>query len=487
MQLRSAFLLQVSGAAVPALVMLLSVPLIRAQLDLDHFAAFTVMLAAVGLLAVLDGGLGRASTYFISVALARGSRRRVVSVFHGVLIVGLLFSLLLGLTCAFAVQTVSGHAIDTARPALLILAGFAPVFVASSLLRGFLEAEQRFGRSSSLQLLHGTLIGIAPVLLFSFSSDLRLFAWIVGLARVVLTLALLQSCGLATRASWCASRATSVHARRVFGYTKWLFLSNLIGLTIVFADRFFVASLFSSAVIAAYVLPMEMIGRLQVLITAFCSVLFPRLVARTTRGGASDSRRLLADAQGAVLCAAALGGAGMALAAEPLMRWWLGDALADNAARVLVVGIVGIGLIASAALAMLELNSRGLTRPVALLHAAEMPVYLGLLYLAARSSSIALLLIVWIARLAVDAIGMSLMARNGAAPAAARSRADSLRRLTPWGMVLASLLALAIVGLSSNALPLPLRALAGLGGVTAAILAGRQFVGRLRLSILSAH
>lgn len=488
MRIRSAFLLQVLGAIVPALVMLVSIPLIRSRLDLDQFAAFTVMLSAVGLLAVLDGGLGRASTYFVSLALGRSSRRRVLAVFHGVLIIGLLFSVLLGLAAAFAVHYVSGHAIAAARPALLILSGFAPVFVAGSLLRGFLEAKQRFGRSSSLQLIHGTLIGIAPVLLFSMSSDLRLFAWVVGLARLALILALLQSCGLTARDSWFASPATPLHARRVFNYTKWLFVSNFVGLTIVFADRFFVASLFSSAIVAAYVLPMEMIARLQIPIAALCSVLFPRIVARSARGAATDSRRLVADAQGAVVCGAALAGVVVALVAEPLMGWWLGDALAAESTRVLVIGIVGVGLIASAALAMLELNGRGLTRPIALLHAVEMPVYLALLYMAARSSSIVLLLLVWTARLTVDAIGISLIgAVAGAAHVDPVVRSDStpLRRPTPWVLAVVSLMILVVVGLASHALSTSTRTLAGLAAAIAAAIAGRQFMTQLRLSILA--
>lgn len=488
MNIRSAFLLQIIGATVPALVMLMSIPWIRSRLDLDQFAAFTVLLSAVGLLTVLDGGLGRASTYFVSLVLGRRSRRRVLAIFHAAMIVGLLFSLPLGLAAALAVHYVPGDAIEAARPSLLILSGFAPIFVAGSLLRGFLEAEQRFGRSSSLQLIHGTLIGFAPLLVFSVSSDLRMFVWIVGFARVVLLLALLQSCGLTARDSWFSSRVTPVYARRVFDYTKWLFVSNFIGLTIVFADRFFVASLFSSAIVAAYVLPMELIARLQIPIAALCSVLFPRIVARSARGAAIESRRLIGDAQGAILCGSALAGVMMAFTAEPMMGWWLGNDLAAESTRVLIVGIVGVGLVASAALAMLELNGRGLTRPVALLHAVEIPLYLALLYTAARSSSIVLLLVFWTARLAVDAIGISLI---GASCGPARRQSEvrggalQLRRVTPWVMVIASLLILLVIGLASHALSSSARTLAALMASIAAVVAGRQFITRLRLAILA--
>lgn len=482
MRLRSAFLLQVVVATVPALILLVSIPLVRVQLDPERFAAFTVLLSAVGLLAVLDGGLGRASTFFISLSLKRNDRLHTLSVFHGVLAVGLVFSLALGMAAAAAGHFVSGHALVTARPALLVLTTFAPVFVACSLFRGFLEAEHRFGRSGSLQLIHGTAIGIAPVILFSLSTDPALFAWAVGVARVVMALALLHSAGLANRRSWFVSPSMLIHARRVFGYTKWLFLSNMIGLTIVFADRFFVASLFTSTVVAAYVLPMEMIGRLQIFIGAFCSVIFPKLVARTSDGAASNSHRFVNDAQGAVMAATTAAGFAIASVAEPLMQWWLGDALAPEAARVLVVGAAGVGLIAGAALAMLELNSRGVTRPVALLHAVEMPVYLALLYLAARSSSLELLLLVWIARLATDAIGMTLIAAIGSPSGAASSKATHLRNSTSWTMAVASLLLLSALGLASHKFSWQLKLLIEFAGASVAIITCLRFVARLRLS-----
>lgn len=475
--LRSAFLLQLAGAVLPALVMLLSVPLIRVQLDMDRFAAFTVLLSAVGLLAVLDGGLGRASTYFMSLALKSGLRRRAVPVFHGILLVGAVFSVVLAVVGTVAVQAYEGAAAGMARPALEILVIFAPVFVVGALLRGFLEAEGRFAVSSALQVVYGTAVGLVPVALFHFSDDLRLLAWWMGLLRGLLVLAQWYCCGLMRRENWHVARTASVHARRVLRYAQWLFLSNLVGLSIVFADRFLVGALFSSAVVAAYVLPMEMVARLQILVNAFCSALFPRLVsARPQPGGAGA--QWLADAQGALLSAALLLGGLVALLAPPLMGWWLGAEAARLGTGVLAVGIVGSGLIAGSALAMLLVNSRGLTRPVALLHVAELPLYLGLLYGAARAASIELLLGVWLLRLAVDALVMTQIALRSAAPAAARR---ALRGLAPWCALGAGLAALLGGCLLSPGPPTRQGPVLGFA-LAMALVAASIFLTRLRVS-----
>lgn len=487
MRFRSAFLYQVFGATLPALMMLLSIPFVRTRLDLDHFAAFTVLLSAVGLLGVLDGGLGRASTYFVSLALKFGSRQHIISVFHGVLAIGLLFSAALALSSAAGLQFFSGNAIRAARPALLILVCFTPVFVACSLFRGFLEAEQRFAQSSWLQLLHGAMIATAPVVIFAFSAELTLFAWTVGVARVALMLALMKACRLATLQSWIVRRATPVHSQRVFDYTKWLLLSNVVGLTIVFADRVFVATLFSSAIVAAYVLPMELIARVQILTTAFSSVLFPRLVSRHGIWAETEARALVVDAQGLIMAITAVLGFAASLAAEPAMGWWLGDSLALTSSRVIVMGVVGVGLIASASLAMLDLNSRGLTRPVAMLHLVEMPAYLVCLYFAAKSSSVTPLLCVWTGRLAIDAIGMSLIVSKMRPWSGIALLRAARRGWKPWSAVLFSLMLLSALTLQSGLLAWLHPTVVGFGGVGAAAFAGWHFLRKLRRALPAPH
>lgn len=477
MKLRSAFILQVFGALTPALVLFVSIPIIRNQLDLESFAAFTVLVSAVGLLALLDGGLGRASTYFVSLALAGTKRYQMPGVFQAVLLVGLVFSFILGVLAAIALQWVQTGAIANVRPALQILAIFAPFFVASSLLRGVLEAQQHFGRSNTLQIMHGVLIGAAPVLIFLVTTSLELFAWVVGAIRIGYTLALAFSAGLMSYSGWGWTQSVWVHVRQVFHYTKWLFVSNIIGIAIVFADRYVVASFFPSNIVAAYVLPMEMIMRAQILVAAFCTVIFPRLVTSSASLPSVTVRPFLANMQGIVTSITLIVGSVMGIFAEPLMRLWLGNALASEGAQVVIAGIIGLGLIASAALAMIGLNSEGFTRPVALLHLAEMPVYFMLLYMVANFSSLELLLTVWIIRLLADAIGMNLLADWNSVAEARQSATVA------WLLMLASLAGLLLMAFLLASLDLPTRIVIAVVGSAVGIVSAHYFIGRFQRSV----
>ena len=143
------------------------------------------------------------------------------------------------------------------------------------------------------------------------------------------------------------------------------------------------------------------------------------------------------------------------------------------------------GLMASAALSMLFLNSRGLTRPLALLHAAEMPVYILLLFAAANAKSIDLLLAAWLLRLLADVVGISFICsrafRSARAPQAP-DRASSMR----WMLVLLSMVSLVFVGLSATSVSYIARWSIGSLGVLAALLAGQKFLRRVRSSTLLA-
>jgi hypothetical protein len=201
----------------------------------------------------------------------------------------------------------------------------------------------------------------------------------------------------------------------------------------------------------------------------------------------------LAYAQGAVMCGALFICGWLSLLAEPLMRWWLGPDIARTAAGVLLAGVVGSGLIATSALAMLVVNSRGLTRPVALLHLVEMPLYLGCLYWAAGSSSLGWLLAVWLSRLTVDALAMTRMALRCTADETSAEHSGTSaapHSLWPWILVLTGLCAISAISWSSlQAAPLPAlqQGVAVATGLGAAALAAGMFLKRLRLSTGAAH
>src|SRR5687767_14202623 len=72
--------LQISGQVLPLLAAAVAIPVIYRRIDPTAFGAFTIALSALGMFAMLDLGLGRATVRFMARALAAGETRRAASV-----------------------------------------------------------------------------------------------------------------------------------------------------------------------------------------------------------------------------------------------------------------------------------------------------------------------------------------------------------------------------------------------------------------------
>jgi O-antigen/teichoic acid export membrane protein len=429
---KQAFLMQIASAVLPALIVVLTIPQVRQLLTPQDFGAYTLVLTVTALLAGLDGGLSRASTYFVGTALRIQSASHQEATFTAVILVCLKFSgwatavLLLGL------YFWQGDSVAIARPALLLMIAGLPLFVLSNVLRGYLEAERRFLLSTRLQLIHGVVVGSAPVILFEFSKNILYLAGIIVLLRslyVVVMAYCISSPQTLLQQLW---RQTAVDTRPIVYYTQWLFLSNVVGLSIVYADRFFAAGYLPSIVAATYIISMDTVSRLQILVSAFSSAAFPRLL-QLPQDGARDYVSILINVQGLVLCGALLLAIQSCFYGKAIFAWWLGSDAAPLATDVFTFGILGVGLIGCAALSVLHLNSRGITKPIAISHFAQLPCYLLIVFIAARSASAAALLVAWLIRLVVDAFVMTaIVHRTQAADRATHTHALPPGKTNKW-------------------------------------------------------
>src|SRR5260370_14582389 len=64
-------------------------------------------------------------------------------------------------------------------------------------------------------------------------------------------------------------------------------VSNIGGSSMIYCDRFLLGVLVGMAAVTSYGMPLDVIGRLQILITSFCAVLFP-LMSRLDESGSAQ-------------------------------------------------------------------------------------------------------------------------------------------------------------------------------------------------------
>ena len=398
---------QIAGSVIPALLMVITFPVMRAALSPSSFATFAFLFTALSFMNVLDVGLGRSVTYFAARHLQQGQQREALRSLWAAIAIGLAMS------AGIVGMAWLADAVLSARPGLNVgidyhtvfrLVWFLPIFICGALLRGFLDAEQRFLASNTAQLVYGIVLAFAPLVAVHFTTDIDSYPVMFGLIRSAMVLAYL----LLVRATQPGVLVPDVHGNSKLGevlrYARWLFVSNLLGIAIVYADRIAVAAGLSSELISAYVVPMELVLRGQILIGALSTVLFPLLVRIADRG----SGELIAGAVcgqfvifGGVLLAAAVASTFVPLVLEK----WMGTAFSIDATLIARVAILGLAPIGCANLATTVLHAQGRTAYPAALYALEFPLYSIALWFAARTGNATFIVGSWLGRLCFDMAG----------------------------------------------------------------------------------
>ena len=399
--------LQIAGAVVPALFMIITFPIMKAGLSADSFATFAFLFTAISLMSVLDVGLGRSVTYFAARHLQQGQRQEAIRSLWAAIVIGLMMSAAVAVVVLLADYVfLAGRAANAGINfhTILRLLWFLPIFISGSLLRGVLEAEQRFLAVNAIQLVYGASIAFAPLVTLHFTNYIGIYPVILGLIRSTLIVAYLLLIRKTQFGAMLPDRRIKFKLGEVLRYARWLFVSNLIGVAIVYADRISVAANFSSEAISAYVVPMDLVMRGQVLIGALSTVLFPMLVRMADRKSSGVIAGVISGQYiifGALLLLATVASTLTPIALER----WMGKAFSIDATLVTRIAVLGLVPVGCASLAMTVLHAQGRTAHPAALHVIEFALYSAALWAAARTGDVKYIIASWLGRLCFDMAG----------------------------------------------------------------------------------
>ncbi len=402
----------------PLLAAVLAMPWLAQQLGIERFGLLTLAWVLIGYFGLFEFGLGRALTKFVAERHGRADAADLPAVCSTAValaaVAGLLGSVLVAALGwwpgAWLQRVPQGLQAEAGRSLLVIALGIVPT-VGTAAFRGILEGQQRFKLLTAIRVPSGVLLFLAPSVSAVFTPGLDwalasivLTRWLVLWAHMVPCLA-----SMPLRVGQ-VSRAWAAPLLRMGG---WLTVSNVVSPVIVYADRFVIGALVSATALAHYAAPFEMVARLLVLPVALAGALFPALAA--AQGAAADAaagRQLRRQASAltfaAVLPLALLGGA----FAAPLLGAWMGPGFAENgstATRILLLGFVFNAL---AHIPFAALHGLGLARQTALLHLAELPLYLVVLVLLVHAHGIEGAAAAWALRALADWLVLAQLLRR---------------------------------------------------------------------------
>ena len=281
------------------IVLLVAMPKLVRFLGETQFGLFSLAWVMIGYLTVLDIGVSRAATKFVSEHLADGnlaSTRQVVRT-------AILANLALGLAGGAAVALISpvlvryvfrvGPGLEYRANLVFYAAAAAiPVLLLQGIFRGVLSSYQRFGWITGVNTVATTLQwGLACVLAWR-GCDV---AFVVSSTVLVRMLAAI---GYGIVLWTILPKLNVFHLPDLAGLSKlvrfgsWVTVSQLVGPLLVYLDRVFIASFVSLGAVALYTVPYEAMTRLRVIPSSLVASLYPAFSERGSQERQSQLNHL---------------------------------------------------------------------------------------------------------------------------------------------------------------------------------------------------
>lgn len=311
------------GSIVPGLVAVPAIGYLAKRLPTELLGALTITWAIVGSLSVLDLGVGRAITRYIAASAGDQARagRGVGTALFIVLATSSVAALVIVLTApwlASGLLRISAANQSDVVHALRLLALTIPTVVMTAVLQGHVEGLERFEILNVQRAFSGSILAVAPAAGILLGPSLTNAVLGLCCARLF---ALLLSVGVSLSVCrislWLVDAAA---ARELFRFGSWLTVTNVLSSAMNYVDRFWLAHVHGSAVVAFYTVPSELILRLSMLPAAISRSFFPRLVSDPdgSRAMSRHGQRAIALICGP-LCLLGL------LAAAPALGIWGGE------------------------------------------------------------------------------------------------------------------------------------------------------------------
>ena len=424
--------MNVAGGLLPALSALAAVPPLVRELGEARFGILALVWTTLGYFSLFDLGIGRALTHAVAHRLGDGRQEETASVVWSALVL----LLPLGLAGAAVLYAMSPWLARTAlnTPAELqaetelafrVLAVAIPFTAMTAVLRGVLEAKQRFGWVNALRTPYGIVTFLGPVAVLPFSHSLVPAAVVITASRALLALAHLVVCARIVT-GFTEGRPRRDVARALLRFGGWMTVSNIVSPLMNTLDRFVVGGVLTVSAVTYYAAPHELVTKMWLFTAAVLPVFFPAFATSVVRDRARTA--LLFDRTlRMTLVALTLPTLLLVVLAPEVLGVWLGPEFAARSAGVLQVLALAVFVNTLGQGALTLVQAMGRPDVTGKYHLAELPLYAALLWYLLPRYGIMGVAVAWAVRAIVDA---ALLLATAAA--LLREASGSVRRTSFW-------------------------------------------------------
>lgn len=405
------------GTILPVMAGLIAMPVLLHSLGTGGLGIFSLALGLIGFSGLLDLGLGRGLTQVIATECGRGrSPNELVGLVRRTLgtlaLVGVVAAIGLWSAAPYLTQhlfTLKSDLVAVTTTGLRWIALSLPFALPAAGAVGGVEGLQKFRLVNSMRAPIGAALFLVPAFVAYLTKSVS--DAIAGLALVRVVAAFIWMSALARQFPLRHRQPESgPPIASMFKFSGWLTVSNVIGPLMVYADRFYLASLYMPATVAHYSVPYDATFRATVLPGAAMNAVFPALAHHSDRPLA---RQALITTAGRLLTLfwfppMVFG----VLFAPELLAMWLGPEFAKSSSVILKCLLIGIFLNGYAYVPYAALHARARADITARLHLIELPLYFLALISAVTWFGVKGAAFAWTARVCADTALLFFCARK---------------------------------------------------------------------------
>lgn len=403
------------GLGLPLVFAVFSIPLIIKNMGDANFGLLTLVWAVVSYFGLFDLGLGRALTQQLSIAIESDFKEKVPEIiFTAVLILFLLgcfAGVLMYIAAPWGVELIKEIPDrQVAINSMYYMAWAMPAIVLTSGFRGILEANHSFGIVNAIRIPMGVFTFLGPlVMVLFFSSRLDNITAVLSFGRVVACFVHMYFALRCMNISFRELKLSRIAAKNLCSTGGWITVSNVISPLMGYADRFLIGLLVSSAAVAYYTTPQEMVTKIWIIPGAITTVIFP-LFAALSISDELKKKALFINSIGVVYTITLPICAFVYFFSYELLSLWLNYSFANKSYILLMVFSFGILINCLAHIPYTYLQSVGRANSTALIHIIEFPFYIVSLWFSAKYFAELGVAIAWLFRIMVDTMLMYVMA-----------------------------------------------------------------------------
>ena len=399
------------GLGLPMIAAIFCIPGLISELGEARFGLLTIIWAVVSYFGILDLGLGRSLTQFISSGKYSKHSKKLKNIIstgmYALFVIGLIGGIVMSLLSFYGIEFIKSIPnLSEARLASVLIALSVPATIISSGYRGILEAHHKFDVINLIRVPSGIWTFASPLFVVMFwGNSLVLISIFLVLGRYFTFFALACYVYKASNSYGFNKKIDLKLLRPLLTEGGWMTLSNITSQFMGFIDRILIGGIISASAVAFYVTPQEITNRLLIIPGSVTLVLFPILSAKFL-SSKYQIKKLFTQSIKTIIAIIFPIAFSVGIFSNEILNLWVNQDFAEHSTLIMQIFTIGIVINSAAQVAFVLLQSAGLSKITAFINIIQLPIFIGILIFFTKKYGVEGAAYAWLARLTIDAIMM---------------------------------------------------------------------------------